>query len=224
MPQKENIIGKKYNRLTIVENLPDRKHKTRMVKCLCDCGNYSVVQLSNMQSGHTKSCGCLNIETLKNVKHGMCHSQEYKSYHKMLERCYNPKANNYEDYGGRGIKVCQRWLESFENFFADMGLRPSPKHSLERKNNDGIYEPLNCRWATKKEQANNRRSSTRYQYDGLDMTQAQWSEYLKVPYGKLIFHLNHGVSFPEIVEYIKEKGSKYIRFKPGQYHQRKNKI
>lgn len=154
----------------------------------------------------------------------MCHSKEYKSYHKMLERCYYKKSNNYHNYGGRGIVVCERWRESFENFFEDMGYRPSLEHSIERKNANGNYEPTNCIWATKKVQCNNRTNNTRYQYDGLDMTQAQWAEYLKVPYSKIIFHMNRGITFPQIVEYIKERGSAYIRFKPGQYHPRKNKV
>ncbi len=227
MPKKEQVIGNKYHSLTIVEEVPPTYKYTRRFKCLCDCGNYAVIQLSNLKIGHTKSCGCKTKQMvgMANKTHGMSHTTEYKSYRKMIERCFYEKDINYHNYGGRGITVCDRWLESFDNFFEDMGYKPTLKHSIERENTNGNYEPYNCVWATKKVQNNNRTDNTRYQYDGLDMTQSQWAEYLKIPYGKIIDHLKRGVSFEEIVEYVNKNPGKNLRFKPivRKYYPRKNK-
>jgi len=212
--ENSHIIHK-FNRLTIVERLPDRNHKTKVVRCLCDCGNYTVVQYSNLVTGHTKSCGCLNAETVANLKHGMCYTTEYKSYKKMIERCYTETADNFKYYGGRGIKVCDRWLESFENFFADMGLKPSPKHSIDRfPDKKGNYEPSNCRWATQKEQANNTTRNVVYEYQGKSMNQSQWAEYLGVSREKISRHIkDNNVTIGQIVEYVKANGGSKISFK-----------
>lgn len=183
MKQKEYVIGNKYNRLTILEEIePITKYKRRF-RCICECGNESLCQLYNLKSGNVQSCGCYNRDKniLLHTTHGMRGTKEYKSYRKMIERCYYEKDINYHNYGGRGIIVCERWRNSFENFFEDMGVKPSPKHTIERKDPNRNYEPDNCIWATSKQQNNNRTNNTRYQYDGLDMTQAQWAEYLGIP-------------------------------------------
>lgn len=118
----------------------------------------------DLASGNTKSCGCLRRETtslvgLAKKTHGMRDTPEYGVWANMKDRCYNPSSEDYKNYGGRGIKVCERWLNSFENFYEDMGEKPWSKllYSLDRINNDGNYEPSNCRWATVKQQVNNRR-------------------------------------------------------------------
>lgn len=146
--------------LSIADCTPNKKTKWL---CQCDCGKQAIVHSSNLTRGHTQSCGCLQREVMKAklTKHGHSlyrkkQSREYKSWQNMKLRCLNPRNNRYRLYGARGIKVCDRWLASFVNFLSDMGSRP-PETSLDRINCDGNYEPQNCRWATAKQQAQNRR-------------------------------------------------------------------
>lgn len=157
-----DISGMRFNRLVAAEYFGSR-HREAMWKCVCDCGNVSVVSASKLRSGATKSCGCLRSEvtgalTLSHGQSGRASSPEYRAWKSMRIRCLCRTSMSYASYGGRGITICDDWLGSFEAFLADMGLRPSPQHSLDRINNDGNYEPANCRWATKSVQSFNRRS------------------------------------------------------------------
>jgi hypothetical protein len=122
--------------------------------CRCDCGNEAVVPGFELRTGQIRSCGCLLKEAT--TKHGMSGTPEFFIWWGMQDRCMRTTTAYYDRYGGRGISVCKEWRDSFAAFYRDMGPRPSPKHSLDRVNNDGNYEPGNCRWATKKEQAANR--------------------------------------------------------------------
>lgn len=154
--------GKRYGRLLVIERA-GRLGTYTAWRCICDCGRETVTTGDRMQSGMARSCGCLKIERSKatnkrlKFKHGKCFIPEYAIWANMIYRCRNKKAANYPLYGGRGISVCQRWRKSFDSFFDDMGQRPSPMHSIDRIDNDGNYEPGNCRWATAKEQRANQR-------------------------------------------------------------------
>jgi hypothetical protein len=170
-------IDRRFTRLVIAEYIAGSQGKRARARCKCDCGNEVVVIINNLTRGLTKSCGCLNDETrvAVNTKHGLTESSEHHIWSAMLQRCTNPKHTYYHNYGGRGIRVCERWLE-FENFLADMGRRPSPRHTLDRKDNDGDYCPDNCKWSTREEQCRNRRYNVRLTINNETKLLVEWAE------------------------------------------------
>lgn len=155
---RNSKIGKRYSSWTVLEYFPsiliDGKQKGQKVLCSCACGKQKIITLQSLASGRSQSCGCLFGKKLKEC-HGMYLSTEYIIWQKMKERCSNINHIAYHRYGGRGIKVCAQW-EMFDQFYKDMGKRPSLNLTLDRINNDGNYEPANCRWATYSEQSKNR--------------------------------------------------------------------
>lgn len=177
MPKAIQLVGRRFFRLKVIEFAGRNKSKNYTWKCLCDCGKEVVVASSNLLTGNSKSCGCYDIETLvkRSKKHGLTKTRIYKIWVGIRKRCTNPKMKSYAEYGGRGIKVCDRWND-FENFYEDMKIGYSDELSLERKDPNGNYEPDNCKWATMKEQARNKRNTKRITLGDESRTASEWEE------------------------------------------------
>lgn len=175
------MLNKKYNSLTIIKEVEPKRdskgHKVRQVECSCDCGNVKVVNLNDVKSGKTKSCGCK--KALSNTSHGMCKTPEYNSWRNMIKRCYNSDHSAYKNYGGRGIKVCDEWKSSFMSFYRDMGKRPE-RTTLDRIDVNGDYNKENCRWASTKTQNINKRNVKSLSHNGVNRTVREWYEYFEM--------------------------------------------
>lgn len=180
MPKFVDRTGQVFGRLTVVRATDDRT-SAGSVKwlCKCICGVEKVVSGSALKAGHSSSCGCYFLEVAaekgrKRATHGMTDTKAYRTWSGMKHRCYVESDKKYADYGGRGIRVCDRWLDSFENFLADMGS-PEPDQTIDRMDVDGDYSPTNCRWATQIEQQNNRRDNVIIDLGGERLTMAQYA-------------------------------------------------
>jgi hypothetical protein len=160
--------------------------------CRCDCGGKAFGSTGNLKRGAIVSCGCKRENYFR--EHGRTGTPEHRAWLNMLERCRNERHPGYPYYGGRGIVVCSRWRDSFEAFLTDMGERPSPDLSIDRIDNDGNYEPGNCRWGTKKQQMRNRRNNCSLTYAGETLTIGEWTERLGVSHGTIRWRLKKGWS------------------------------
>ncbi len=197
----ENLIGKRFERLLVKSYAGIDKNKRHYWICECDCGNKTKVISHSLQSKHTKSCGCYSRDKVsqRRLKHGhtltlKLRTAEYRAWSHIKSRCYNKNVYNYCDYGGRGIKVCDRWLESFENFLADMGMKPDKRYSIDRIDNNGNYEPSNCRWASPKQQANNKKNNNYITHKGIALTLQLWAEKIGIKPQTLRGRLSNGWS------------------------------
>lgn len=186
-PLFKDLTKKKFGRWKVLAYAGKRGTKHYWF-CLCKCGKRKVIRGGSLSAEDTNSCGCWNDELvrIRFTKHGKRSTPEYYVWNSMLQRCTNPNVKCWHNYGGRGIRVCRRWRNSFENFLKDMGPRPSPRHSLDRfPDNDGNYEPGNCRWALCKHNNRNRRDNHLVKYKGETRPIAYWSERFNITFQTL---------------------------------------
>lgn len=198
MAKFKDLTGLKFARLKVLsfKKIHNGKRFYTWYDCVCDCGNSVTVRGQQLTAGGTKSCGCLNLENhYIHGQSGCCKKNNgkgtptYESWTAMKARCYHKRGKDYGHYGARGIVVCDAWKQSFLTFLKDMGERPEGK-SLGRINNDGNYEPGNCRWETNLEQQNNRRSNRWIEFKGQRKTAIQWARFLNVGYSRFLRKLN----------------------------------
>lgn len=193
------IMGQTFSALTVIGPAPHKENRPAVL-CRCVCGAETAVVRKELISGHNTSCGCQRVERmrqmgLRNRRHGESKGRVYNIWVGMRKRCESPDQDSYPQYGGRGISVCDRW-QRFENFQADMGPRP-PHTSIDRINNDGNYEPGNCRWATRVQQQNNKSDNRRLTHDGTTMTTAEWAHLIGIAPRTFRARLRRGWSLSE---------------------------
>lgn len=212
MPRQGNKLGgRTFGRLTVVREARKQKGGNRRWLCSCQCGKQVIVYGQNLTGGKTQSCGCLQKE--RRIKHGQARRKfsgrfrkEYNVWNKLKRRC-----RSNVNYTGR-IAVCQKWLDSFTAFLSDMGPIPSQKHTIERLNNDGDYRPGNCVWATRAEQARNRRTNRRFTFAGQTLTLMDWASKLGIKYNTLWGRLDLGWTV-----------RRALTTKPGRYTSKRRK-
>ena len=219
MSDLKDISGQQFGRLTVIERRGSTKHSDATWRCRCECGNEAVVIGRCLISGRTRSCGCLRREMAANLSkptHGMTSTKLFRVWGNMRERCSRPRHKSFDSYGGRGITVCAEWQNDFKAFY-DWAMANGYRDGLtiDRIDTNGNYEPSNCRWATQKEQQNNRRSNRRITYNGETMTTQQWSERLDIHVDTIRWRLSHG--WP--LERVFSKGEEVHHEKDGQDHE-----
>lgn len=196
-----DISGEKFHMLTVVERVQNTDRGMPMFRCICDCGNETIVRGSNLKSGAVKSCGCLK-RISHSTTHNMSKSKIYRIWAGMKNRCYNKNAKPYKRYGGRGVLVCDEWLDSFENFYGwaiasgyEEGL------TIERIDNNGNYAPNNCKWIPLGRQASNRSRNKSIKYKGEVHNLAEWCRKLGISYSLVHNRINKlGWTFEQAVE------------------------
>jgi len=185
------MIGNKYGKLLVIGISTKKHHLT----CKCDCGVVKDIYKSSLTRGLSKSCGC------NRVKHNETKTNLFRLWSKMLERCYNKNHVHYNNYGGRGIVVCDKWKNDFLAFKKDIGQRPSRDHSVDRIKNDGNYEPENVKWSTKKEQGNNSRQCHLITIEGVTKNITQWAEHYGIKRDRIYDRIKRGYSDERAVIY-----------------------
>lgn len=185
-PRLKDLRGQRFGRLVVVAfaemaTFPSGKRYAKW-QCLCDCRNTTIVNQKSLIKRATRSCGCLLRETTSLTKktHGMSKSKLYRRWSSMITRCENKSVEKYKDYGNRGIKVCEQWRNSFEIFLRDVRMPPTPKHQIDRIDNNGDYEPGNVHWVTIEEQANNKRSTIMLTHDRQTLPLSTWSKLVNI--------------------------------------------
>ena len=213
MRKNIDLMGQRFNNLLVIKEVDRNKYGTRQWLCRCDCGNYIIETSNHITTGHTKSCGCYKIKFAKQIftKHGKKHTRLYNIWCGIKQRCYDVNSNNYKRYGARGIVVCDEWKNDFMSFYNwAMNNGYQDDLSIDRMDNNGNYEPCNCRWATIETQSNNKRSNHVVIYNGISKTVGQWSTDLNINYGTLLSRLLRGWSVERAFTQPVRKGKTMI--------------
>lgn len=218
--EASRLIGVSFGRLTIIKRADDRIAPGNKLKamaiCRCECGNEKAIAVESLRRGHTKSCGCIQREAAGMISFSHGHatrkygkSPTYSVWSRMNDRCYNQNHRHYPYYGGRGISICERWRgeSGFNNFLLDMGERPNGK-TIDRIDGDGNYEPVNCRWATRKEQSNNIRTNVWLEFNGEKKTLAQWSDQTGLTGNVITRRISRGWSIKDALTRPANRGNK----------------
>lgn len=215
MSRGKSYIGMRFGRLTVIG--VDESNTTKNTKyiCQCDCGNLTSVSRCNLKSGHIISCGCYNRE--KNRKHGMSHTRIFGIYKCMMHRCNSPKDHAYSEYGGRGIKVCKEWQDDFLNFYNwSMENGYSDDLSIDRIDNNGNYEPSNCRWATQIQQMNNTRYNNHVLYGGKRYTVSEFARMLGISVNTVYRYFDTERKIKEDKMFVNGSRKQYVSRKTAQ--------
>lgn len=191
------MIGKKFGRLTVLEECKERKRTEIVYKCVCDCGNIKFTTGKLLRKGECKSCGCIKSNG-NHITHGKTHTRLYSIYRKIKQRCYNTNDKAYTNYGGRGINICNEWCDDFMAFYTwSMSHGYDDKLTIDRIDNNKGYSPNNCRWVDRITQNNNTRRNVHITYNGKTQTISQWSEELNIKYSTIKDRHNKGWSDKE---------------------------
>jgi hypothetical protein len=172
-----DLIGHRFGMLVVVRYVGANKNRAAVWACSCDCGGERITLGNSLRRGNAVTCGCKP----GNYKHGGYRTRAYNIRHSIIGRCHNERNKDFGSYGGRGISVCSRWIESLSKFLEDMGEPPTPQHSIDRIDNSGNYEPGNCRWATADEQGKNKRNNHMVEYMGERMCVSDWATRVEIP-------------------------------------------
>lgn len=210
----EDLTGGKFGRLTVVKYVGRDDNNKPLWECICECGKTVTVRGYSLTSGNTKSCGCIKRELLieRNYRHGCSKTSEHIIWKGMNQRCHNPNDTAYPNYGGRGITVCDRWRgeHGFENFLADIGKRPSKEYSIDRIDNSKGYSPDNCRWATLKQQANNKRNNILVEIDGELYTLPEACEKKGLPQDRIRNRVDRGMAPEKAISELDMSNTIYL--------------
>jgi hypothetical protein len=191
-PRFKDLTGLRFGSLAVLNYAGKNKHNHPVWLCRCDCGKEKVIEGGALKQGLSKTCGCSSANG-HHFKHRMTNTPEFQTWSSMLRRCYNRNCPDYQNYGARGIFVCERWKASFSNFFDDMGSRPDG-HSIDRIDVNGNYEPNNCQWASRTVQNRNTRQNHKLTFDGKTLTISEWAEIIGVAPAAIFCRIRRGWS------------------------------
>lgn len=219
MSQKNDLINQRFGRLLVLREVPRNETKRLSFECICDCGNFKIVASKELRNGHTKSCGCIKKELIskrnkENAIHGKSKERIYKIWCGIKDRCLNENTKDYCNYGGKGVNICDRWKNSFQLFYEDMGEPPTKKHQIDRIDPLGNYEPFNCRWVTPQQNSYNKSKSRKSKNKYKGVVKVKENKFIaQVTKNKKYYYLGTFVSEKEAAKAYNDKAKELF----GEY-------